>query len=519
MIRPAVASDAQAVSELIDRAYEIYIPRIGKRPMPMTADHAAEIGRGETFVLELDDRVAGVIVLVRQGDRLQIENIAVDPAVQGRGLGRRLLGFAETTAVRLGCTELTLYTNALMTENIRFYGRAGFTVTGERTEHGFSRVFFSRPVGGSTMPPLTDTRLQKLADLLCRYSLDVQPGDLVLVYTPAIAQPLVVEVVKAVTRMGGHTVLRVSLESVESIRLERSSKAQLETVTPLDHLDQQLPQKILSIWANENARYLAQVPSEHQSQQAAALEPIDQELAQRMASGDVHWCGTLYPCQATAQEAGMSLPDWEDFVYSAGHIDDPDPILYWQKRSEEQQQVADRLAKLETIRIVADETDLTVNVAGRPWLNADGRENFPDGEVFTSPHHEATEGHIKFSFAAVYAGKMVRGVRLWFEGGRVVRATADQGQEHLETLLDTDDGARYLGEVAFGLNDEIQIATGETLFDEKIGGTCHVALGTAFPEASGTNRSGIHWDIVCDLRENAQVYGDGELIFENGRFV
>ncbi len=215
----------------------------------------------------------------------------------------------------------------------------------------------------------------------------------------------------------------------------------------------------------------------------------------------------------------MSLTEWEDFVYSAGHIDDADPVAYWRERSVQQQVVADRLARLETIRIVAPDTDLTVNVAGRPWLNADGRENFPDGEVYTSPHHQLTEGTIAFSFSAVYAGKMVGGVRLWFEQGKVVKATADHGQEHLETILDTDEGARFLGEVAFGLNDEIQIATGETLFDEKIGGTCHLALGMAFPEAGGTNRSGVHWDIVCDLRKDAQVYGDGELIFQDGRFL
>jgi aminopeptidase len=366
---------------------------------------------------------------------------------------------------------------------------------------------------------LTDVRLQTLADLLCRYSLDVQPRDLVMVYTPAIAQPLVVEVVRTVTRMGGHVVLRTSLESVEAVRLERATPAQLATVTPLDHLDVELPDKILSIWAHENLRFMSQVPSHNLALRAAATEPLDRRLSERQTNGENSWCGTLYPCQASAQEAGMSLPDWEDFVYSAGHLGDDDPVAYWRNRSVDQQVVADRLGKFAEIRIVAPDTDLTVNVAGRPWINADGRDNFPDGEVFTSPHHGATEGTIAFSFPSTYSGKRVTGVRLWFEHGRVVKAHADAGLEHLESTLDTDDGARFLGEVAFGLNDEIQITTGETLFDEKIGGTCHVALGMAFPEAGGTNPSGIHWDMVCDLRTDSQVFGDGRLIFENGRFL
>ncbi len=215
----------------------------------------------------------------------------------------------------------------------------------------------------------------------------------------------------------------------------------------------------------------------------------------------------------------MSLTEWQDFVFAAGHLDDADPIAHWRKQSADQQVVADRLARLEQLRIVAPDTDLTVNVAGRPWLNADGRENFPDGEVYTSPHPRRHRRHHRLLVSQHLRRQAGRG------RAAVVRARAGgqgprrPGQEHLESILDTDEGARFLGEVAFGLNDEIQMTTGETLFDEKIGGTCHVALGMAFPEAGGTNPSGIHWDMVCDLRRQSQVFGDGELIFENGRFL
>ena len=215
----------------------------------------------------------------------------------------------------------------------------------------------------------------------------------------------------------------------------------------------------------------------------------------------------------------MSLADYEDFAYGAGHVSDPDPIAFWRQQSARQAAAIERLSGVNELRIVAEDTDLTVEVGGRTWINADGRENFPDGEVFTSPLHETTRGHISFSFDATHQGREFAGVRLWFEDGRVVRHEASRGGEFLTGMLDMDDGARMLGEVAFGMNDEIQTGTGNVAFDEKIGGTCHVALGAAFPEAGGTNRSSLHWDIVRDLRDGGEVYGDGELIAKDGQFL
>ena len=171
------------------------------------------------------------------------------------------------------------------------------------------------------------------------------------------------------------------------------------------------------------------------------------------------------------------------------------------------------------LRILGEDTDLTIDVSGRLWMNADGHQNFPDGEVFTSPVEVATHGHIAFSLDAPYNGNDVAGVRLWFEEGKVVREEATKGERYLSQMLDMDEGARYLGEVAFGMNDEIQSGTRDTLFDEKIGGTCHVALGMAFPEAGGSNLSGLHWDMVCDLRSGGEVHADGDVIYRDGRFL
>ena len=366
---------------------------------------------------------------------------------------------------------------------------------------------------------MPDPRLSTLAHLLCNYSLQVEKDDLVLIQGPALAQPLLVEVVKTVTELGAHPMLRPHLESVEAVVLEHSSRAQLETVTRLDELEVELPTKMMSIWANGNTRYLSSAPPENLTIRSAAHRELFQRGLKRVADGEAKWVGTCYPARAGAQEAGMSLADWEDFVYTAGHLDDVDPIAFWRSQSARQQAIIERLSTVHELRIVAEDTDLTVDVGGRIWLNADGRENFPDGEIYTSPVETATRGHIAFSFDATYLGRDIAGVRLWFEDGRVVREEAARGQEYLHRLLDQDEGARYLGEVAFGLNDEIQAATRDTLFDEKMGGTCHVALGMAFPEAGGQNTSGLHWDIVRDLRRGGEVYGDGELLARDGVFL
>jgi aminopeptidase len=364
-----------------------------------------------------------------------------------------------------------------------------------------------------------DPRLTTLAELLCRYSLDVKAGELVLVEGPALAQPLMLELVKTITDLGAHPMVRPRLERVDALFMERASRAQLEAVTRLDELEVELPSKHLVVWANANTRYLSSAPSQNLAIRSAAFRSLFDRSLERIAKGEAGWCGTCFPCHAAAQDAGMSLAEWEDFVFAAGHLGDPDPIAFWRQQSARQAAIAERLGAVRELRMVADGTDLTVDVGGRLWMNADGRENFPDGEVYTSPVETATRGHVSFSFDAPYNGRDVSGVRLWFEDGRVVREEAGRGADYLTEMLDQDAGARYLGEVAFGLNDEIQTATRDTLFDEKIGGTFHVALGMAFPAAGGSNSSGLHWDMVCDLRDGGEVYGDGELVARDGRFL
>ena len=364
-----------------------------------------------------------------------------------------------------------------------------------------------------------DQRLDRLAAVLCRYSLDVQRGELVHVTGPATQAPFLAALSGELTRLGAHPLIRPTLPSTHELTLRLGTKEQLEHISPLEWHEIEVPTKYLSIWADTNTRHLSAVPSGNQGVRRAAYQPLRKRIFARLGSDEAHWCGVSMPTQAFAQEAGMSYTDFERFVFGAGHLDDPDPVAVWREVSRRQKEVIRRLDGIAELRFVAEDTDLTVNVAGRKWINADGHENFPDGEIFTSPDEQATKGHVTFSFDAAYDGHLVEGVRLWFEDGRVVREEASRGETFLREMLNMDDGARLLGEVAFGLNPEIQRATRNIAFDEKIGGTFHVALGAAFPEAGGTNESALHWDMVCDLRNGGEVYGDGELLMRDGALV
>lgn len=230
------------------------------------------------------------------------------------------------------------------------------------------------------------------------------------------------------------------------------------------------------------------------------------------------WCGTLFPTASGAQDAGMSLDDFERFVYDAMFLFDDDPTARWLELREQQAALIERLSRADEVRIIGDGTDLRLRVGGRRWVNSDGRRNMPSGEVFTGPLESSAEGTVTFNVPSTLRGVEVRGVRLQFREGRVVHATAEKGEDLLKAQLGTDEGARYLGELGIGTNSRIQRPIKSILFDEKIGGTVHLALGQAYEETGGTNASAIHWDMICDLRQGGAIYLDGELFQENGVF-
>ena len=245
---------------------------------------------------------------------------------------------------------------------------------------------------------------------------------------------------------------------------------------------------------------------------------------ERAAKKELSWCGTLFPTAASAQDAEMSLRDYEDFVFAAGHLDAPDPVAVWRELEARQQKVVDYLNGKKRVRFqAANGTDLTVNVEGMTWINCCGHENFPDGEIFTGPNLNAPDGGVngvaRYSFPAVHNGREVHDIELTFDKGRVVKAIASKNEDYLNKMLDQDEGARAVGEIAIGSNYQITQYTKNTLFDEKIGGTFHAAVGAGYPETGNANESGLHWDMVCDVRDGGTIEVDGEVIARDGRFV
>jgi aminopeptidase len=367
---------------------------------------------------------------------------------------------------------------------------------------------------------MTDPRVSKLADLLVNYSLELKPGQIVRLDGGTVAAPFVRELYRAALRAGAHPRTRVEVEGTDVIAVGEASDEQLTFVSEIDRFEIDHVDAIVTIWADRNTRALSQADPQRVSKKIAARRQLTNRLWERIDEGNAKWVGTRFPTDAHAQDAEMSLAEYEDFVYGACHVrGEEDPVAHWRSVSAELNERARELNTFTELRVIGPDTDLRVNVAGREWLAADGKLNMPDGEIFTSPVETATEGEIRFSFPAIFQGRGVEDVRLRFEGGRVVRAEAGNGNEFLQSLLDMDEGARILGEVAFGLNYEIDRFTRDILFDEKIGGTMHFALGSSFKKLGGRNESGLHWDMICDLRANGEVYADGKLVWKAGQFL
>ncbi|MHC4953969.1 MAG: aminopeptidase [Planctomycetota bacterium] len=370
-----------------------------------------------------------------------------------------------------------------------------------------------------------DPRIEKLARVLVTYSVEVRKDDLVHLTGAPPATPLINALYREVLRAGGHPWVRLVPHECTQILLDEGSEEQLAYCGPLDKAPTQKADVVIKIWSEENTKALSQTDPRRQALTSKARQPI---LALHMKRSGLpeddprhlRWSGTLFPTNAHAQDAQMSLADYENFVYSAGKLDKRDPVKEWKKLGEQQERLAQRLNKGREMRITTpDGTDIRFGIDGRRWINCDGKKNFPDGEVFTGPIEDATEGVVQYRFPAVYGGREVNNIRLAFKAGKVVEASATSNEEFLVQMLDQDKGGRVLGELALGSNYGIKGHTRNILFDEKIGGTFHAALGAAYPETGGTNKSALHWDMICDLREGGRVEVDGELISRNGKFV
>ena len=363
------------------------------------------------------------------------------------------------------------------------------------------------------------SRIERLAGVLVDYSTRVKQGDLVCIDTGPAAAPLVREVWRRVLDAGAHPHLRLDVDGAPDLLLRDGTDAQLDWVSPLRKAEVERADVRIAIEADVNTRGNTGVDPERQARSERAREPLRRVHFARASAGELRAVVTLYPTDAAAQDADMSLSEYEDFVFHAGLLDRDDPVAEWEALGRTYARLADWLDERREIRIVGDGTDLTLGVAGRTWVPCDGRENFPDGEVFTGPVETKVDGVIRFTYPASYAGRRVSGVELEFRGGEVVRAEAAEGETFLREMIALDEGARHAGEFSFGLNEAVREFTGNTLFDEKIGGTVHLALGASYPESGGQVQSALHWDLVCDLRQGSEVLADGEVVYRDGRFV
>ncbi len=367
---------------------------------------------------------------------------------------------------------------------------------------------------------MNDPRLRKLANILVNYSVGVKEGDLVRIAGGEVSSPLIVALFHEVLGAGGHPIVRMVPDECEEIRLRVGSEAQLSFVDPLALHEVDRIDCSIGIWADVNTKALTNVDPTRQAIATQARKSYVAKFLKRAAAGSLRWVGVEFPTQASAQDADMSLSEFEDFVFRAGFLHCPDPSAEWTKVHRQQSRMCRVLDKAEELHFKTPHgTDLVVNVKGRKWINCDGKLNFPDGEVFTGPVENSTEGTLVLTFPAVYGGREVHGVRLKFREGRVVEASADRGEDFLHKMLAQDSGASILGEVALGTNYNVTRFMRNLTFDEKIGGTFHVALGSSYPESGGKNKSGLHWDLVCDLRQGGVVEMDGKPISKNGRFL
>ncbi len=366
---------------------------------------------------------------------------------------------------------------------------------------------------------MADPRLEKWANALAGYSVDVRPGQTVAITGGTVASPLIRQVAKAVTARGGRAVVLPTLEGVAADLLLQGSDEQLQYISPLEQFIRTEADVVIIIRAETNTRRMSAVDPARQRMYTAARTELTEAYMRRAATGELDWTLTLYPTDAYAQDADMDTDAYTDFVLKACKLDRDDPVAAWQELREEQQRLIDWLDGKSEVQMTGPDTDLTLSVEGRTWINSDGRRNFPSGEIFTGPVEDSVNGHIWFSFPVVTAGRQIEDIRLRFKDGKVVDATAAKNEEYLVQTLDTDEGARYLGELAFGTNFDIQQFTKNILFDEKIGGTVHMAVGRGYPETGSTNQSAIHWDMICDLRQGGQITVDGELFQKEGRFV
>ncbi|HEX9029698.1 MAG TPA: aminopeptidase [Anaerolineales bacterium] len=368
---------------------------------------------------------------------------------------------------------------------------------------------------------MTDSRIQKFARILVDYSTNVQPGDRVAIYTSTAAEALVQALYARILDRGGYPHVLLDFADQDEIFFAHANDDQLDFVplfhkTAFEEFD-----VLLKIRADTNTRSLGHLDPQRQARHQKSFSKLLAAQMRRGADNSLRWMSTLFPTRAYAMEADMGFEEYQDFVYRACHADDdtPDPVAYWQGVEREQQRIVERIEGHDRVEVRGPNVDLSLSIKGRKFRNGSGQNNIPDGEVYTGPVEESANGWVRYTYPAIYQGRIVEGIELKFENGAVVHASAQKNEEFLLQMLNSDPGARYLGEFAIGTNYNVDRFTRSILFDEKIGGSFHMAVGAGYPETGSHNRSIIHWDMICDLRQDSEIRVDGELVYRNGKFT
>ncbi|MGB9676470.1 MAG: aminopeptidase [Candidatus Bathyarchaeales archaeon] len=362
-----------------------------------------------------------------------------------------------------------------------------------------------------------DHRIEKLAKLSVQYSVAVKPKEKVLITGSVEAAPLINALYKECLLSDAYPMIMPQLET-DYIFYKYAKEDQLSHVSPFEKFLIESIDVQIGVFCEPNPKRLTGIEPSKIRMRAASRKELMEIRVKREAEGKFRWTLLPYPIAAQAQEAAIALPEYEDFVYGSCLVDKEDPIAEWRRIHEEQERICNFLNTVSEIRFVGEDTDLKMNVKGRRWINCSGEKNMPDGEVFTGPVENSANGTIRFTFPGIYSGREIEDVRLTFENGRVVKASASKGEEFLKEILKID-GADRIGEIAIGTNYAITRFTKNMLFDEKMGGTIHLALGNAYPETGCSNRSAIHWDILKDMKKNGEIYADGKIFYKNGIFL
>lgn len=367
---------------------------------------------------------------------------------------------------------------------------------------------------------MNKTIWDKYAEVLVDYSTDVQKGDLVIIRAESIhAKELVKSVYKRVIEKGAYPLIRTAIGDMAELFIKYASDELLDYVDPITEMEYKIVDKYISIGGPLNTKNMARADLSKLARRGKATKHLSEMMLERSAKGEAKWVIADVPTHALAQEARMSMDEYSEFLFKSCYLDLDDPVAKLKELDEKQTKWAEYLNNVKVLRVVGDRTDITFNVEGRRWISCSGLNNYPDGEVFTSPVEDSVNGEIYFDYPQNYRGNEAHGVHLWIENGRVVKATADKGEDFLNAMLDMDEGARGIGEIAVGTNDMIQEVTGNILFDEKIGGAIHMACGASYPETGGQNVSGLHWDLIKNMKNGGKIYADDVLIYENGKFI